>query len=217
MPAKKSVKKKVSRKIPTSVAKRSRSYNSPLRQQQASTTRDRIVTAGADLARKLPIWDWRAMTFKAVGERAQMNERTVRRYFATERSLRDAIHQRHMQECGVDFSSLELADFADAAIRVHGYLLGFSFAPRETPDPGLTAMDTERRASLLNSIARATPSWSPTDRLIAAATLDVFWTPLNFERFSSAWKLDEPNIARLIRWAIATLQDAIKDGKRPKL
>jgi AcrR family transcriptional regulator len=193
-----------------------RRYHSPLRQQQSVETRDRIVTVGAVLARNLPSWDWRGMTFKAVSERAHMNERTVRRYFTTERALRDAIQQRLLQECGVDFERLELADFADAATRVHLYLSGFACTSNESSDPGFTAMDTERRTALLESVTRATPSWTPADRLIAAATFDFFWTPTTFERLTSVWQLDQQGVGTLIRWFVMLLHDAIKEGKRPE-
>ncbi len=156
------------------------------------------------------------MTFKAVGERAHMNERTVRRYFATERALRDAIQQRLFQECGVDFDRLELPDFAAAATQIHRYLLGFASASMaSSSDPGLTAMDEDRRASLLKAVARATPSWTQADRLIAAATLDFFWTPMNFERLTSVWQLDQTNVDKLIHWSVSLLLDAIKEGRRP--
>jgi AcrR family transcriptional regulator len=200
------------RKSPPPVRRR---YHSPLRQQQSVDTRDRIVAVGAVLARSLPSWDWRSMTFKAVGERAHMNERTVRRYFATERALRDAIQQRLLLECGVDFERLELPDFAAAATQVYRYLSGFASASSESSDPGFTAMDTDRRTALLKSVTRAAPAWTPADRLIVAATLDFFWTPTTFERLTSVWQLDQQSVAKLIRWAVTLLQDAIKDGKRP--
>jgi AcrR family transcriptional regulator len=192
-----------------------RRYHSPLRQQQSVDTRERIVAAGALLARDLSSWDWRAMTFKAVSERAHMNERTVRRYFTTERALRDAIQQRLLQECGVDFERLELADFADAATQVHLFLSGFASASNESSDPGFRAMDADRRTALLKSVSRAARAWTPADRLIAAATFDFLWTPTTLERLISVWQLDQKSVVKLIRWSVRLLQDAIRTGKRP--
>jgi AcrR family transcriptional regulator len=192
-----------------------RAYNSPLRQQQAVDTRQRILSVGVQIARELPSWDWSAMTFKAVGDGAAMSERTVRRHFTSERALRDAIQQRLMQECGVDFERVEVPQFAEAAEQVHRYLAGFASAPPPQADPGFTAMDAGRRAALLKAVARVTPNWKPADRAIAAATLDLYWNPLNFERFGSAWQLDQDQVAKLIRWAVRLMQDAIRDGKRP--
>jgi AcrR family transcriptional regulator len=215
MSATKSTKTSV-KKARKEVALPRRTYNSPLRRQQAVDTRDRIISVGAEIARKLPTWDWDSMTFKAVGERANMSERTVRRHFATERALRDAIQQRLMQECGVDFDSVDLPAFAGAAEQILRYLATFASSPQQSSDPGLTAMDAHRRNSLLQAVTRATPSWTPADRAIAAATLDLFWSPVNFERFSSAWQLDQDGVVRLIRWAVNLVQTAMQEGRRPQ-
>jgi AcrR family transcriptional regulator len=192
-----------------------RTYHSPLRQQQAVDTRERILSIGAQIARQLPTWDWSAMTFKAVGERANMSERTVRRHFETERALRDAIQQRLLRECGVDFDRVEVSTFADAAEQIHRYLAGFPSAPQQSSDPGFAAMDADRRASLLKAVARATPAWSAAERAIAAATLDLLWVPVNFERFSSGWQLNQDSVTQLIRWSVSLLQEAMREGKRP--
>jgi AcrR family transcriptional regulator len=214
MPASKSTKTSV-KKARKEIALPRRTYYSPLRQQQTVDTRDRILSVGAQIAHKLPTWDWAAMTFKAVGESANMSERTVRRHFATERALRNAIQQRLLQECGVDFDSMEIPVFADAAEQILRYLAGFASTPQQSSDPGFTAMDADRRASLLKAVARATPSWTPADRAVVAATLDLFWNPVNFERFSSAWQLDQDSVIKLIRWAVSLLQRAMREGKRP--
>ena len=214
MPATKSTKTSI-KKARKEIALPRRTYNSPLRQQQAVDTRDRILSVGAQIARKLPTWDWGGMTFKAVGECANMSERTVRRHFATERALRNAIQQRLLQECGVDFGSMEIPAFADAAEQILRYLATFASTSQQSSDPGFTAMDADRRTSLLKAVARATPSWAPADRAIVAATLDLFWNPVNFERFSSAWQLDQDSVIKLIRWAVSLLQGAMREGKRP--
>jgi AcrR family transcriptional regulator len=214
MPATKSTKTSVKKALKIPALPR-RTYNSPLRQQQAVDTRDRILAGGSQIARELPTWDWGAITFKTVGARANMSERTVRRHFATERALRDAIQQRHLQECGVDFDGLEIRAFADAAEQIQRYLAGFASAPQQSWDPGFAAIDANRRSSLLKAVARATPSWTPVDRAIAAATFDLLWNPANFERFSSGWQLDQRSVIKLIRWAVGLLQEAMRQGKRP--
>jgi len=56
-----------------------RRYDSPVRRQQVAETRERIVAAGAELLHGFPIWNWRALTVRAVAERAELNERTVYR------------------------------------------------------------------------------------------------------------------------------------------
>jgi AcrR family transcriptional regulator len=52
-----------------------------LRQQKAAGTRQRIVKAGSELAHESASWDWKALTYRAVAERAEVGERTVYRHF----------------------------------------------------------------------------------------------------------------------------------------
>ena len=137
-----------------------RRYNSPLRQQQAAATRERIVAAGAKLVHSYPAWDWTNLTAPAVGERAGVSERTVQRHFATERQLRDAVLQRMLEESGIALQDLELDHFADVTERMFAYLSSFAIAPEPVSDPSFASMDEYRRDALLNAVARATPGWA---------------------------------------------------------
>jgi AcrR family transcriptional regulator len=214
MPATKKTLDPVAKVRKASAASR-RTYHSPLRYQQSVNTHRRILVAGAQIARESPTWDWEAMTFRAIGERAGMSERTVRRHFATERAMRDAVQQHLFQECGIDFNRVEITTFADAAGQVYRYLAGFASVQQPVTDPGLAALDAERRGSLLRAVARATPGWSPSEHTIAAAVLDLLWTPANLERFNSAWQLDQAGISRLIQWTAGLLHVAMQQGRRP--
>jgi AcrR family transcriptional regulator len=197
------------------VANRSRPYHSPVRQAQAAQTRDRIVSAGAELAHSLQSWSWRELTVRAVAERAGVNERTVYRYFATERELRDAILARLEVEAGVSVDGLELDDFAETTARVLSYLSTFAAVPRVASDPAFVAVDERRRAALVRAVEARTPGWPTGDQRLAAALLDVFWSVPTYERMSSAWDLDEAEIARAITWVISLVEAAVADGRRP--
>ncbi|PPE74398.1 TetR/AcrR family transcriptional regulator [Solimonas fluminis] len=192
-----------------------RQYDSPLRRQQTAETRERILAAGAEIAHHLPAWDWREMTFKAVGQRAGISERTVHRYFATERALRDAILQRLVQESGMPLEHLELRDFAGLTAHLYRYLSSFPPSSQEGVDPGLAALDVQRRRMLLSAVARSSKGWSEAEQEMAAAMLDLFWTPTYFERLGTAWQLDAGRATRAITWVIGLVEQAIKDGKRP--
>jgi AcrR family transcriptional regulator len=75
----------------TDTAPARRRYDSPVRRERAAQTRERILAAGAELLHGFPIWNWGALTVPAVATRAGVTERTVYRYFANERALRDAV------------------------------------------------------------------------------------------------------------------------------
>src|SRR5207302_3840377 len=91
-----------------SLAPTRRRYDNTLRRERAGQTRDRIVGAGAELLHESSIRDWRALTIRAVADRAGVNERTVFRHFANERALRDAVMQRLEQQAGIDLTQLGL-------------------------------------------------------------------------------------------------------------
>ncbi len=192
-----------------------RQYDSPLRRQQTAETRESILAAGAEIAHGLPAWDWREMTFKAVGQRAGISERTVHRYFATERALRDAILQRLVQESGMPLEHLELPEFAGLTAHLYRYLSSFPPSSQEGVDPGLAALDVQRRRMLLAAVARASRGWTEQEQEMAAAMLDLFWTPTYFERLGSAWQLDADRATKAITWVIGLVEKAIQEGKRP--
>src|SRR5215831_19683750 len=75
----------------TEPARRRRSYNSPVRREQTADTRQRILAAASRLLHEFPTWNWRELTVRAVAKRAGVSERTVYRYFLSERELRDAV------------------------------------------------------------------------------------------------------------------------------
>jgi AcrR family transcriptional regulator len=197
------------------VANRPRQYHSPVRQAQAAQTRDRIVAAGAELAHSFQSWSWHELTVRAVAEQAGVNERTVYRYFATERELRDAILARLEEEAGVSVDGLELGDFAETTARVISYLSTFAAVPRVASDPTFVAVDERRRAALVSALAARTADWSERDRRLAAALLDVFWSVPTYERMSAAWELAEADIATAITWVISLIEAAIAAGRAP--
>ena len=116
-----------------------RRYDNTLRRERANETRDRIVSAGAELVHESSIRDWRGVTIRAVAERAGVNERTVYRHFASERALRDAVMQRLEQESGVDLTNLALDDIADAAARIFRLVAASLPDTRPPLDPTLAA------------------------------------------------------------------------------
>lgn len=192
-----------------------RNYNSPLRRQQAEETRSRIVAAGVKIVHQLPSWDWGGLTFRAVAELAGVTERTVHRHFSTERKLRDAILQRLVEESGVGLAGLELRDFAKVTSRLFAYLSSFSVAPEPVKDPSFAVIDQTRRGALLGAVARVTPDWPETERLMAAALLDVLWNVPTYERMLGEWQLDPKSATRATVWAIKLIEDAIRKGHRP--
>jgi AcrR family transcriptional regulator len=192
-----------------------RRYDSTLRRERAAETRARIVDAGAELLRSSSIRDWRALTMRAVAERAGVNERTVYRHFANERALRDAVMQRFEEEAGFDLSHMALGDIADVAARVLRFVSAYPIEPRPPLDPTLAATNERRHDALLAAVADDAPRWSPADRAVAAAMFDALWAVDNYERLVGEWDLDAEQAIRGMTWVIQLVAEAVRDGRRP--
>ncbi len=192
-----------------------RRYDSSLRRQRAAQTRERIVAAGVQLAHESPAWDWRALTIRAVAERAEVSERTIYRHFPGERELHDAMMQRLEEEAGVRLEGLRLEDVAGATARVYAHVSSLPLVPRVPLDATLTAADQRRRAALLSAMAAPAASWPETDRRMAAAILDLLWSVTAYERPVAAWELTPQQTTSAITWAIGLVEAAIREGRGP--
>lgn len=196
-----------------------RRYDSPVRRQQTAATQERIIAAGAELVHGLSAWDLKSITARAVGERAGVSERTVHRYFPTERKLRDAVLQQLVKESGIALDKLSLDEFGDVTARILNYLSSFAVAPitATVADPEFESMDQLRRTTLLGAVAQATPDWSDRDRENAAAVLDILWNLPPYERLVMAWGFDSERAIGAVTWVIDLIKEAIQQGRKPNL
>jgi AcrR family transcriptional regulator len=173
------------------------------------------VAAGAELLHGFPIWNWRALTMRAVAERAGVNERTVYRHFPTERDLRDAVLTRLEEESGVDLEGLTLDGVRGVTARIFEYVSAFPLEPRLARDPTVVAANERQRDALLGAVTPFSRKWSAADRTIAAAVLDVLWSVVSYERLVSDWDLEAEQAIRATDWVIQLVADAIKAGHAP--
>ena len=194
-----------------------RRYNSVVRQQQSNQTRELILTSGVQLAREFPSWDWKNLTFRAIGERAGISERTVYRYFSTEQALKDAVIQRLVEESGIDLSALTLAEFGTTIKGLFQYMQSFAAKSKEPEDPTFSSVDKERQLALLRSVVDETPGWSEQQQQIVTATLDIFWQPATYERLMHGWNFDSKQSLATLTWVIELIENAIKNGHRPEI
>jgi len=192
-----------------------RSYDNTRRSERAAETRERIVTAAAELLRGSSIRDWAGVTIRAVAERAGVNERTVYRHFANERALRDAVMQRLEAEAGVDLAGMQLDDIAGVTRRVLRFVSSYPSAPRPALDPTLAATNRRQHEALLDAVAARTEGWTDEDRRLAAAMFDVLWGVGAYERLVFDWHLDREQAIRAVTWVIGLVEDAVRDGRRP--
>ena len=196
-------------------ARARRRYDTTLRRQQAAGTRERIVAAGSELLHGSPIRDWRALTVRAVAERAGVNERTVYRHFANERALRDAVMHRLEEEAGIDLTGLRLEDVADVAARIFEHVSAYPRKARPPLDPTLTEASQRQRKALLGAVTAQAARWPEADRVVAAAMFDVLWSVASYERLVVDWQLDREGAIRGITWVVGLIEEAVRKGRRP--
>ena len=192
-----------------------RQYDSPLRQQRASQTRDRIVAAGCELLGESSIRDWRGLTMRAVAARAGVNERTVYRHFTNERGLRDAVMHRMEEQAGIDLTGLRLDGIADAARRIFAEVSAHPLPLRPVLDPTLGDASRRIHEALLRALEAETEGWSEADRTTAAAMFDVLWGVAPYERLVADWGLDSDQAVAGITWVIGLIEEAVRAGRRP--
>ncbi len=183
--------------------------------REAAETRERIITAGAELLHESSIRNWQALTIRAVAERAGVNERTVYRYFGNERGLRDAVIHRHEEEAGIDLAGMQLDDIADIAARIFEHVSSFPLEPRPPLDPTLAEANQRQRDALLGAVAARTGRWSPEDREVVAAMFDVLWSVASYERLVADWRIDSERAIRGITWVIELVEEAVRSGRGP--
>lgn len=208
----------ITRKKTSSVnnnAKARRCYDSPLRKAQTAETRTRILDAGSYLAHRLKKWEWSQLTAGAVAKCAKVSERTVYRYFATERELQEAILRRLEEEAGISYESLSSDNLATATSRMFASLPSFAASPTLVRDPAGLSGAQRRQQGLSRAIGDLTATWSDKQRHMVAAMLDVQWLPTTYERLISDWNLDSAEATQAANWAMQVLLQAIRDGKRP--
>ncbi len=192
-----------------------RRYDSPLRRQRAAETRQRIITAGSELLHHVPIWNWRELTIRAVAKRAGVNERTVYRYFPSERDLRNAVLHRLEQEADVELDGMRLEDIASVTRKILTYTSSFPLAPRQVRDPTVAAANRRQRDALLDAVAPHTERWAPADRVVAAGMFDVLWSVVNYERLVTDWELKPEEAIGGITWIVELVEEAVREGRHP--
>jgi AcrR family transcriptional regulator len=192
-----------------------RQYESPLRRERAAQTRQRIIDAGTEIIHELPIWNWRELTIRAVGKRADVHERTVYRYFRSERELRDAVLARLRDEAGVNLEGLRLQDIADTTRRIFEYTSSFPLAPRTQRDPTIAAENQRQREALVGAVAPYTKRWPAVDRAKAAAIFDVLWNVVSYERLVDDWEMAPADAISAILWAVRMVEEAVRENRRP--
>ena len=193
----------------------SRAYDGTLRRERAAETREKILDAGSELIHRTSVRDWKKLTVRAVAERAGVNERTVYRYFGSERGLRDAVMQRNEQEAGIELAGMGLEDIAIVAAQIFDHVSQYPREPRPLLEPTLVDAKDRQNQALLGAIAERAEAWPDRDQALAAAVFDVLWSVASYERLVVDWEIDHDQAIQGIAWVIGLVAEAVRAGRRP--
>ncbi len=192
-----------------------RSYDGTLRRERAAETRERILDAGSELIHRTAVRDWKKLTVRAVAERAGVNERTVYRYFGSERGLRDAVMHRNEQEAGINLGGMRLEDIATVATQIFDHVAQYPREPRPPLDPTLMAAKDRQHDALLSAIATEAALWPDEERKVSAAVFDMLWSVASYERLVVDWHIDHEEAVQGIAWVIGLVEEAVRAGRGP--
>jgi AcrR family transcriptional regulator len=196
-------------------ARPGRTYDGTLRRERAAETREKILDAGSELIHRTSVRDWKRLTVRAVAERAGVNERTVYRYFGSERGLRDAVMHRNEQEAGIELAGMGLEDIATVAAQIFDHVSQYPREPRPPLEPTLVAAKERQQEALLVAVAGRAEQWPEGDRTVVAAVFDVLWSVAAYERLVVDWGIDHERAVEGMAWVIGLVEDAVRAGRGP--
>jgi AcrR family transcriptional regulator len=200
-------------------------YTSPLREEQAKLTQQKIEEAVFAIFEKGGALE--SITYKAVAKQAGVTEMTVFRYFPERSVLLRALWQRINQSLG---PTVKMPESERELLRLNPNLhLGFDAQPylitaSITTQPGRemrAAINEERQKSFLKIVDELTDDLSvgrgakldPQTRIQCAAVLQLLHSAYAWDSMKQQWNMSGDQISEATTKAIQVLVHSIKKGK----
>jgi len=197
----------------------SRSYASPLREEQAAATKRRIVEALAALLDESQTAD---VSLAEVAHRAGVAERTLYRHFPTKFDLYFALYQWVAGEPAAG-DNPRRRSVEEVVALVRQVYPAYARHPRV-----LRSMNTigtgedvrrqrapERRASVERAIGDIVKGLPPKKRRRVLAVINLLSSSDAFLHMHDFWGLDGDEAAEAVAWAIRTLTDSVRERGMP--
>jgi len=204
--------------IDVSIHDMNTAYVSPLRQQYAAQTRERILDAAID---GLKEGDLEGLTIARVAKDAGVTERTVYRHFQTREDLIKAVWPRMGTRLGIPGLPQTVEALLSAPGRIYprfdteaGAVRAsmYSQAGREiraTANPA-------RHQAFTGLVARAQPELDEAARRRRAAVIQMIGSSHGWACFKDYWGMDTQEAARAAEEAIAILLGVMPADESPK-
>jgi AcrR family transcriptional regulator len=200
-------------------ARRTRQYSSPLREQQASRTRELILDALTEL-----LVDHRAdeVSTRQIAERAGVSQPTVYRHFADRAALVEGLADRIAQHeaAGTTTPPATVDEWVTWA--VPAFLAADEHPVEATAEAVLNAdprrysqASRERTRELHEAVGRWFPELDARQQTRVTALLRVLASSQTWLRLREEFGLTGIESGETVGWAIQTLTDAIRRGELP--
>jgi AcrR family transcriptional regulator len=193
-----------------------RTYKSPLRKDQAEATRERILAA---VGRLLTANSEQAFSLDEIAKEAQINRRTIFRYFANKDDLIDAFWSATNANAGVSWPACE-SDLVSRAIELFESLDAIEGIVRAShlSSAGQTLRmraNAERRAAFKLSLANVTSPLTPASAVKIEGVVQLLYSATAWLTMKDYWDLSSRDAGSAVSWAIKTLIEAAKHGNGP--
>ncbi len=199
-----------------------RTYNSPLRERQASRTRDHILDAFTEL-----LADSRAddITTREIAKNAGVSLPTVYRHFPDREALLSGISARISELMDTPDGPPPVADVDDIGPRIEAMFVASEDFPVEVraeallnADPRRYSDETRRTSEqVLEAVASAFPELDDRARAHVAGLLRCLASSQSWLRLREEFDVPGTESGPLLRWAIDTLIREIRDSGLPEI
>jgi AcrR family transcriptional regulator len=189
-----------------------RAYRSPLRQEQAAQTRERIFAAAMAY---LETHDIESLTLRQVAQLAGVSPPTVYAHFPTMDDLILAFFHWMKEGLGLDQPLPSLAELPSVPARRfplyerHARLL-FNLMNRPSWDRARTNDSAQRHGVWLDGLRAEIPEASEAGLRLGGRAIFAFWSPTLWRWMKETCGFTPEECERVARWAVTTLAEALK-------
>ncbi len=197
----------------------SRTYKSPLREEQMEQTRERILETLAEILVDESISD---VSVAVVAERARVSVRTAYRYFPTKEAMFDALNVWMRKRFGSPPLPTSVAKLPEDIAHLIRYFSANERLMRASRSLPLRELRSRRKLEQARIMTKVTAEHAPhldaeTVRRRAAALHIVMGSDI-WMTLRDTWGFSEDEIIDVVQWALRSLGDqlAVDDAKAKK-
>ena len=190
-----------------------RPYRSPLREEQETATRRRVVDAMlAEMAAAGAPGDVDGISFAAVAERARVSERTVYRAFPRKREMVAAAIDLLEERAGLSDPRVpeDVPRIAERLGRLEE--LGFFRRPAREGDAALEANRARRYGALRDALAPVTAGLPPDQERAVCGVVQTLLSVDTLQRIVERWNATPQDASAAMGWAARALIGDLQEG-----